>query len=109
MTLRPRPLFKKCHIGTSSESKPRKIGDPEVDVTRLRVDIACPDFQSSLKRVGMSQKDFSKFTKTPYDTVRSWVKGEGKAQGSALTVLAMLERDSALASACRMNGWEPLW
>lgn len=109
-----------CH---GSESIPRQIEeekcfpgvlrDPEVDATQERVDmtdtVSVEDFRLYLKEVGMTQRDFSRFTRTPYDTVRGWARRAARIPGTAVTVLVMLRRDKVMAAACRGTGWEPLW
>lgn len=102
----PRQIEKeKCFTG--------KSGDQKVDTTQEGVDMAntvsVDDLRSYLKDVGMTQRDFSRFTRTPYDTVRGWFRDRGAIRGSAVTVLVMLRRDKTLAATCRATGWESLW
>jgi DNA-binding transcriptional regulator YiaG len=95
------------------KSNPRKIGDPQVDsipLAALSADsISVEDFRAYLKEVGLTQRDFAKFARTPYDTVRGWARGSARIPGMAATVLVMLRRDKTLASTCRATGWDPLW
>lgn len=97
----------------AEKSQPRKNGDPETSPTQEEVNmvngVSIEDLRSYLKEVGMTQRDFSRFTRTPYDTVRGWFRDQGTIRGSAVTVLVMLRRDKTLAATCRATGWEPLW
>lgn len=88
------------------EHNPVDITSKETDITTT---VSVDDLRAYLKEVGMTQKDFSRFTRTPYDTVRGWFRDLGAIRGSAVTVLVMLRRDKTLAATCRATGWEPLW
>jgi DNA-binding transcriptional regulator YiaG len=95
------------------KSQPRVLRDTKVDAASAEVDIAndvsVDDLRAKLKEIGLTQREFSRFSRTPYDTVRGWFRGTHRIPGMATTVLVMLSRDATLAATCRATGWEPLW
>ena len=95
---------------SDKKSKPRKIGDKALKLSAkepILVSVSSDDFRRMLRRVGMTQRDFSRFARTPYSTVRDWATGHTRIPGAALTVLALLAWDQALASRCKLCGWAP--
>jgi DNA-binding transcriptional regulator YiaG len=111
---------KLCHGSESiprqieeEKSQPRVSRDPEVETTLEEADtadaISVDDLRAKLKEVGLTQRDFARFSRTPYDTVRGWFRRTARIPGLATTILVMLSRDKTLAQTCRATGWEPLW